>query len=78
MELLKNRQASNYSNDMSIFLLNPQRIYKVSYRRAVLENRRHFAQLLADLSTTYTTRQREHLQHELAEIVDDLRALQIQ
>ena len=78
MELLNNRQASNYSDDMSNFLLNPKSIYHASYRRDVLENRRHFAQLLADLSTTFTARQREHLQHELAGIVDDLRSLRNQ
>lgn len=78
MELLNNRQASNYNIDMSNFLLNPRGIYLASYRRDVLENRHHFAQLLADLSTTFTPRQREHLQHELAGIVEDLRTLRNQ
>ena len=75
MELLYNRHASNYIADMSLFLLKPQKTYSTSYRQVFLENRRHFAQFLADISTTFTPQQREHLQHELVEIIDDLKEL---
>lgn len=75
MELLYNRNASNYTADMSLFLLQPKKIHSASYRQAVLENRRHFAGFLADLSTTFTPQQREHLQHELLEVIDDLNEL---
>lgn len=75
MELLHNRYASNYIADMSLFLLKPKKIHSASYRQAVLENRGHFAEFLADLSTTFTPQQREHLQHELLEVIDDLKEL---
>lgn len=75
MELLYNQQSIDYIDEMSTFLLNPQKMYSVSYQQAVTENRHHLAQFLADLSTTFTPRQRQHLQDKLTEIVDDIRGL---
>lgn len=75
MGLLRNQQTLNYIDDMSTFLLEPEKMYSSSYQQAVLENRHHFAQFLADLSTTFTPQQRQHLQHELTGIIDDLKEL---
>ena len=75
MELLYNQQSIDYIDEMSTFLLNPQKMYSVSYQQAVTENRHHLAQFLAHLSTTFTPRQRQHLQDKLTEIVDDIRGL---
>jgi hypothetical protein len=75
MELLYNQQSIDYIDEMSTFLLNPQKMYSVSYHQAVTENRHHLAQFLADLSTTFTPRQRQHLQDKLTESVDDIRGL---
>lgn len=75
MELLYNQQSMDYIDEMSTFLLNPQGMYSVSYHQAVRENRDHFAQFLADLSTMFTPLQRQHLQDKLAEIIDDIQEL---
>jgi len=60
---------------MSIFLLNHERLYQEAFRLDVSENRRHFAQVIADLSTTFNPQQRHHLRHELDKIIGDLKEL---
>lgn len=75
MELLYNQQSIDYIDEMSTFLLHPQKMYSASYQQAVTQNRDHFAQFLADLSMTFIPRQRQHLQDKLTEIVDDIRGL---
>lgn len=75
MELLDNRHGPSYNDDMRLFLLQPNKIYRASYRQAVLENRVHFAEFLANISTTFTPQQRQHLQHELLGVIDDLKEL---
>lgn len=78
IELLKRRHSANFKEDMTIFLLNPQRLYQHAYRLDVSENRSHFAQVIADLSTTFIPQQRQHLQHELDRIIRDLKELRDQ
>jgi hypothetical protein len=78
IELLNRRHSANFKDDMTIFLLNPQRFYQRAYRLDVSENRRHFAQVIADLSTTFIPQQRQHLQHALDRIIGDLKELRDQ
>lgn len=78
IELLNRSHSANFKDDMTIFLLNPQRFYQRAYRLDVSENRRHFAQVIADLSTTFIPQQRQHLQHELDRIIGDLKELRDQ
>ncbi|MGW8195768.1 MAG: DUF6279 family lipoprotein [Desulforhopalus sp.] len=73
--LLTKRHRLGFKDEMAGFLLHPRTIYTDSYRQDVLQNRRHHAELLADLSTTLTAGQRQNLHEELDEIIDDLRAM---
>jgi hypothetical protein len=61
--LLNRRHSANFKDDMSNFLLNPQKIYKHTYRLAVSENRRHLAQVIADLSTVDSQVPVQHVSH---------------
>ncbi len=75
VELLANRQDPDFGSNMQQFLLQPQESYTLSYRQAVEENRLGFAQLIADLSATFSAKQRNYFKQELAGIIGDLNYL---
>lgn len=75
VELLRHRQDAQYRDDMRRLLLQPATLYSASHRQAVMENRHHLAQFIADLAATLTPEQRKHLQQKLSEIIADLQAL---
>ncbi len=76
--LLNERSGQDFTTRMEQFLLHPQEFYTPSYRLAVEENRRGFAQLIADLSATLSSGQRTNFQKELAGVIGDLKYLSSQ
>lgn len=76
--LLNERSHREFKTRMGQFLLQPQEFYTPSYRQAVEENRRGFAQLIADLSATLSSDQRTFFQQELAGVIGDLKYLSSQ
>ncbi len=73
--LLNERKNPAFSVKMQQFLLQPQQFYTESYRHAVQKNSHGFAQLIADISSTFTPEQRAYFQKELAGVIVDLNYL---
>ena len=75
VDILNSRNQPDFDEKMRIFLLQPRQMYSTTYQKAVNENRKSLALLIAEISSTLTDGQRIYLQQELAQIIADLKDL---
>lgn len=73
--LLNERNLPDFAVEMENFLLSPDQLYTLEYQKNIEINRQGLARLIASISETMTTRQRDHFKEELADIVDSLNEL---
>jgi len=70
--LLEDRDAAATQVRLRVLMLEPQRTWTREYREGFLRNRSLIIDMLAELDTTWSDKQRQAISHRLNGIADDL------